>query len=90
MKEVRTHLSEEEYEFVKDRPRSFMRTLIQQRMAAPEFVPPDQRMLGMVVPMIHLFQEGLIDKDEVRRVLGFEVGNLAPDPRRGYDIDGGQ
>ena len=90
MKQVRVMLSEEEYEFVKERPRAFLRSLVKSRMGVPEVVPPDPALVALVVPMIHLYQEGLIDKDEVRRVLGFEVGNLAPDPRRGYDIDGGQ
>ena len=84
MKEVRTHLSEEEYEFVKDRPRSFMRTLVQQRMAAPDFVPPDPRMLGMVEPLLMLKCEGVIDASEVRKMLGLDPWATVS------EFDGGQ
>ena len=72
MKQLRVMLSEEEYEFVKERPRSFMRTLVQQRMAAPDFVQPDPRMLGMVEPLLLLKCEGVIDASEVRKMLGLD------------------
>ena len=84
MKEVRTHLSDEEYEFVKERPRSFMRTLVQDRMKAPEYSGPDARLLSMVVPLLQLKQEGVIDASEVRKMMG-----IAPWVPLS-EIDGGQ
>ena len=82
MKQVRVMLSDEEYEFVKERPRAFLRTLVKSRMGVPEVTPPDPALVALVVPMIQLFQEGLIDKHEVRQTLGFEASLVVMDGGR--------